>query len=133
MAKPKKLIQTRMHTGMQPHERGNCFPAVIACIMGLDSAEDAIQVQELYDSGNWAWSLMQWLEERGWEWGSLNDHQYDGSFYLCSGNSPRGVSHVCIYQNGKLWHDPHPSGAGLLTEEFFEYLQPSKPKEDPNG
>jgi hypothetical protein len=33
--------------------------------------------------------------------------------YLASGKSSRGVDHIVIYQNGKLLHDPHPSGEGL--------------------
>lgn len=42
-------------------------------------------------------------------------------FYLASGDSLRGVSHVVIYQNDKLYHDPHPSQTGLVEGTIYEY------------
>lgn len=47
-------------------------------------------------------------------------------FYTASGESPRStpenyVTHICIYQNGKLYHDPHPSQAGLVEGTIYEY------------
>lgn len=120
----KKLIQTRLHSETQ---RGNCFPTVIACFMDLDSAEDVIQIQEHYDDDKWLWKLLNWLNERGWEMGTLHDgHLQTGEYYLVTGKTSRGTRHVCIYQNGELFHDPHPSGEGLITEENFEYLEYEK-------
>jgi lysozyme family protein len=121
---PKRLLQTRLYRGQAKEERGNCLPAVIACFLHLDSAEDAIQIQEYYDRDDWHIFLFEWLNGRGWDMGTMPSHVYDNTFYLVSGLSPRGVNHICIYQNGKLWHDPHPSGDGIKTEEYFEYLEP---------
>ncbi len=42
-------------------------------------------------------------------------------FYLASGTSLRNVSHIVIYQNGKLYHDPHPSQTGLVEGTIYEY------------
>lgn len=47
-----------------------------------------------------------------------------GKFYFVSGPSPRGVSHVTIWQNGLMVHDPHPSRDGILELEQFEYIRP---------
>lgn len=44
-------------------------------------------------------------------------------YYLVSGKSKRGVSHVCIYRAGILQHDPHPTGEGIETEEIFEVIE----------
>ncbi len=122
----KKLIQTRMHDSMKPEERGNCFPTVIACIMGKDSPEDVIQIQEHYkevDEDNlWIDILMKWLLDHGYEWHGLNDHLHDNTFYLVTGKTERGTVHICIYQNGKLFHDPHPSNKGLVEILNFEYI-----------
>lgn len=122
----KKLIQTRLHTSMKKEERGNCFPTVIACIMDMNSPEDVIQIQEYYkeerEDDNWVVILTQWLTDKGYEWGSLNGHQSDGSYYLVTGKTKRGVVHICIYKDGKLYHDPHPSGKGLETIMHYEYL-----------
>lgn len=114
-----KLIQTRLKTESQ---RGNCFATVIACFLDLNSPEDVIQIQEHFE-GEWIELLLNWLSERGWDIGTLQGHQHDGSFYLVSGKTIRESSHVCIYQNGKLWHDPHPDQNGLIEEVNFQYLE----------
>jgi len=116
----RKLTQTRLHN--PPEVLGNCFPAVIACFLDLDSPEDAIQIQEEYNDEDWVTILDDWLIERGFEIIQINGHQNDDSYYLVTGMSPRGVNHVCIYQNGELYHDPHPSGDGLLNENNFETI-----------
>lgn len=45
-----------------------------------------------------------------------------GKYYLVSGDSPRGVKHICIYQDGKLIHDPHPTGEGIINHLWFEKI-----------
>ena len=123
---PLRLIQTRLKTGETPEERGNCLPTVIACMMHVTNPEEVFQVQLHFDNHGWFLLLHDWLTKQGWEMGNLYNHQMDGSYYLVTGPSPRGnnIWHICIYQNGKLWHDPHPSGDGVLEEICFEYLQP---------
>ena len=121
----RKNLQTRMHTGNEPKQRGNCYPAVISCIMDLDSAEDVFQVQEHYHKEDW-WDLMwNWLIEKGFEPITIKEHLFDDSFYFVSGQSPRFPkgNHICIYQNGKLYHDPHPDGTGIFTEKYFTILE----------
>lgn len=124
----KKLIQTRLHISMKKGERGNCFPTAIACIMDMDSPEDVIQIQEYYkedendEDNNWMVVLNQWLFDKGYEWGGLSGHQSDGSYYLVTGKTERGTVHVCIYKDGELYHDPHPSNKGLETIMAYEYL-----------
>jgi hypothetical protein len=108
-------------------ERGNCFPACIASLMDKKSINDVIQIQEYYDSDEWVDILLKWLNDNGYDWYGIKGHsQVKDEFYLVSGKSPRfhDVSHICVYQNGKLYHDPHPDGTGLLTEEYFEVIEP---------
>jgi hypothetical protein len=127
----KALKQTRVlrinKESMTP-VRGNPLATIVACFLDLDSPEDAIQIQEHYDSGEATWVLVlsYWLEERGWDWGIQGDHKYDGSYYITYGVSPRGETHACIYQNGVLHHDPHESGDGLMEESHFEYIRRNK-------
>lgn len=118
----RKLQQTRLHN--PPEIQGNCFPTVIACFLDLDSPEDVIQIQENYTESDWNVKLYNWLEERGWIWRAMDGHLYDDSFYMVIGKTERfpNINHVCIYQNGKLYHDPHPEGNGLITEEIFETI-----------
>lgn len=123
---PLKLIQTRLRTGNLPEERGNCLATAIACMMDINDPELVFQTQLYFDSSDWATQLHEWITIKGWEMGDLVGHQYDNSFYLVTGVSPRdkNIFHICIYQNGNLWHDPHPSRDGILTNQFFEYLVP---------
>ena len=117
----KKLQQTRLHN--PPKVLGNCFPTVIACFLDLNSPEDVIQIQENYKEEDWNSKLQKWLLEKGWEWKKISGHLFDESYYLVIGKTNRGnASHVCIYQNGKLYHDPNPCNEGLLTEDYFEIL-----------
>lgn len=118
----KKLIQTRLHLPDQG-QIGNCFATVIACLLGLKSAEEVIQIQEYYEDDNWSTILTDWLNQRGWSWVQISDHLKNDNYYLVIGESPRGVSHVCIYKNGELYHDPHPSGEGLVNEKYFELIE----------
>ena len=126
----KKLIQTRMYVGPESEEpinqRGNCFPTVIACIMDKDSPEDVIQIQESYDlpDDEWVSILYVWLFEQGYDWENIRGHLYDDRFYLVTGRTIRGTVHVCIYQNGSLFHDPHPSGAGLTDILSYCTIEP---------
>lgn len=121
----KKLQQTRLHN--PPKILGNCFPTVIACFLDLNSPEDVIQIQEKYKEEDWNNQLQKWFLERGWEWKKINGHLFDDSYYLVIGKTNRGnASHVCIYQNGKLYHDPNPCNEGLITEEYFEIILEKK-------
>lgn len=119
--------------------RGNCFAAAIASIMEVPITE-VPNVETLFDVKNVSWhAVMQaWLEDKGYRL-SDNDsfkrayHDEDrelntfdarychNQYYLVSGMSPRGVSHVCIYQNGKMVHDPHPTREGIDEKTFSRF------------
>ena len=124
----KKLIQTRLYDSMKSKESGNCFPTVIACIMDLNSPDDVIQIQEHYKDDEeeedhaWIDVLMDWLTEKGYEWYGLTEHLTSEQYYLVTGKTIRGTVHVCIYFKGELYHDPHPSGAGLTEILNYEYI-----------
>jgi hypothetical protein len=114
----RKLQQTRLHT--PPNVLGNCYPTVVACFLDLDSPEDVIQIQEKYSEKNWEELLKIWLQSRGWACKKLNGHLNDDSFYTVTGSTSRGTTHICVYKNGSLYHDPHPSNEGLISEVLFE-------------
>ena len=114
----RKLEQTRLHN--PPESIGNCFPTVIACFLDLDSPEDVIQIQEKYKEDDWNIQLYNWLQDRGWGLETIEGHKFDDTYYTVTGDTVRGNSHICIYKNGKLHHDPHPSQDGLITEKVFE-------------
>jgi hypothetical protein len=40
-----------------------------------------------------------------------------GEVVFVVGKSVRGVMHQVLYRDGQLWHDPHPSRAGIIAPE----------------
>lgn len=130
--------------------RGNCFAAVVASILEIPIDEvPNVEVLFFLDGNRkfyWSEVMQTFLNGKGWE--LCNDYRYavlhdenfgisENSFYnkeqsleyckdkyyLVSGKSKRGVYHVCIYRNGLLVHDPHPTKEGILTFENFETLE----------
>ena len=117
------LIQTRLHDP-ENGVLGNCYPTVIACLLDKESPEDILQIQEQYSNEDgWFDIWLDYLEGLGYYLTNPSGHLFDDSIYMVSGKTERGTFHVCLYRNGELLHDPHPSGKGLITEEDFEFLQ----------
>lgn len=106
--------------------RGNCWQTVLASLLDLplDAVPHFVDLHDRKGVDWWQFSI-NWLWYRGYEMFRLNGHLYNDEYYIVSGKSPRGdYYHVVIYQNGKLFHDPHPDGTGVLTEEDFEVIRP---------
>jgi hypothetical protein len=105
---------------------GNCFPACIASILELRLDE----IPKLQDMGsNWFPVLWDFLISRGFTCFGTGRKEEVGSYrkgvdgyYIVNGKSPRGFKrgHSVVFYEGKLVHDPHPSGLGLLDiRDFF--------------
>ena len=144
------VIQTKMVVKNSKGEmivRGNCLAACIASLLELPITE-VPNVETLYGiDDNYYWEVLwRWLGHLGYELSTderfkcfhqnFEDKNFGGidhsqalidelkdKYYLVYGKSPRGIQHVCIYQNGKLVHDPHPTKEGILTQEYFESLE----------
>lgn len=120
-----KHIQTKMHTD---GVTGNCWPTAIACI--LECRIDQVpNIEELFSVPEmpWYWILKEWLNFKGYEYiDNLPKEFYSTytGYYFVTGKSPRGdFNHIVIYKDGKMVHDPHPSGDGILTEDLFEHIE----------
>lgn len=121
----KEVSQTKLHDP-KGIRNGNCFAAVVASLLELD-IEDVPNVETLFDLPDnhvWAEVMTRWLSHHGHEWHSINrEDVVTDELYLVVGKSPRGVTHVCIYKNGVMVWDPHPSRSGLITEDRFEVIK----------
>lgn len=130
-----RVMQTTFGGGDDPEldNRGDCFPACLASLLGLDSADGIPRWYGADTTGdaeaNW-WAIVRWLQARGlsilaWEW-PANDHMVRtlaGAVVIVSGVSPRfrdGLHAVLgqVRADGtlKLLHDPHPSGDFIVGE-----------------
>ena len=106
----KPIDQTKLY-----FPNGNCLAASLASILELQLSEVPEFEKWKEDTEEWWWELNKWLEEIGFtllQWSDGNPSWLPG-YYLVSGISERGISHIVVYQNGKMVHDPHPSKTGL--------------------
>lgn len=113
-------------------QRGNCFTAVLASLLELPLAAVPNFVEiDVLGGPNWWWLFHKYIESF-----------YDGrkiikcfpksppsnKFYTIGGLSSRAteinpIHHIVIFKNGKMVHDPHPNGGGLLTQETSWYIE----------
>jgi len=132
--------------------QGNCFAAAVASIMELPITE-VPNVETLFDVDDSMWNnvMIAFIRSKGWdysvddrykvfhpdlhhtlrcpaerdwdEWVNELKEQLKDKYYLLTGNSPRGFNHVCIYQNGIMVHDPHPTRDGINSFIYFETIE----------
>lgn len=122
-------------------QNGNCFAAVISSITEIP-IEQLPLIEETFERDDWHISLFGFLMQRGWIWRGGPEFKWFYGLgrmpeyitmamvkdrpYLVTGKTERfegQINHVCIYVNGELYHDPHPSGAGLTTLEDYEVIE----------
>jgi hypothetical protein len=108
-----------------------CWAACIATITGIPL--DALDQSFAADAGS------EWFDENGTN--LYNDmqnklrthgwrlfHTYGAiprGYAIACGTSPRELYHAVVVKDGELWHDPHPSRAGLLHVQEYQYLMPT--------
>jgi len=95
---------------------GDCFPACVASVLHIDLEE--IPLFSLKSLGLQVDEANEWLEVRGLSlhlWPANHEPPKD-QYYLVRGASPRykGHYHMVVGKNGKIVHDPHPDGRGIV-------------------
>ncbi len=98
---------------------GNCFAACVASIIELPITE-VPNVEVLFDLPDSLWFevMGKFLESKGFELYTSNTPPEQG-YYIANGVSPRGILHSCVYHNGELVWDPHPSHEGITSEKYY--------------
>jgi len=124
--------QTIFGNGTDGQTRGNCFSTAIACILDLPVEE----VPHFCLSDDWRGITNVWLKDYGLFYLDVGvpadmraEHIFEfAGYHVISGQGPRGYRHSVVGRAGKIVHDPHPSGDGLLTEEEYGFLIPVAPR-----
>lgn len=115
----RRILQTKFGA-----EEGNCFAACLASLFPVE-LED---VPDFYaEAGNaWYSAFVVWCRQFDVIPVMISLDSADpglrGVYYLIGGMSPRGLMHSVIGLNGKMVHDPHPSGDGVLAVEDLTYF-----------
>jgi len=106
-------------------EQGNCFAACIASLLEVN-IEDVIHFPP-GTASDWRMIINEWLSEYGLFYLELSlpgdardEHVKYWGWHIISGLSPRGTHtrHAVVGYQGKTVHDPHPSRAGLIGDDF---------------
>lgn len=107
---------------------GNCLQAAMATLLDLPLTGVPHFVGDAWANGEPSWWVRwyQWCYAQGLEL-TRGGNPEPGEYYLGSGPSPRDPanrSHVAVYRDGHLVHDPHPSNAGVVAVEFVHLVRP---------
>lgn len=143
-------------------QNGNCWASAIASILELPLSEvPNFEIWFQWEDGIWWYLTLLFLNKKGYHLEYNNhfrvfhfteDEYYNwceenkvepgvyelikeslkDQYYFISGLSPRGVSHVTIWQNGNMVHDPHPTREGILELKSFEHIRPLTKEEIDN-
>lgn len=107
-----------------PTRQGNCVSACVATYLGVPLEAvphfveyDGATVDGTPGGTGWWWMLLGYMAGHRGLWPvDLDDVDQGerGELLFVAGPSERGVLHQVLYRDGRLWHDPHPSRAGLL-------------------
>jgi hypothetical protein len=147
---PVQQTKVSTHDGKT---HGNCFAACVASL--LEVGIEKVPAFEDSESGEWFQWLWDLLRSNGYEvhgcrylgnrkdggvqdWPANADELNIGpgvdGCYIVGGASPRGFvrGHCVIYKDGRMIHDPHPSGAGLNDLQEIYLIQRSD-CEDPHA
>lgn len=133
----RRVKQTKLGgTTAPPEERGNCYPACLASLIGTVELEDIPNFfasdEPVLDQWN---AVTDWLHSKGlsqmtFNWSEFKEHlpnyrrTLKDSLLVFSGKSPRGdYSHAVVGRltdtGWELVHDPHPSDQGIVGEPEF--------------
>jgi hypothetical protein len=127
-------------------EIGDCWAACVATMLGCDISivPEALRLEK-DDDLRWvayqkflagfnlrplSWNFDAYTEDMMAQfWKAMGD-----VLIHVGGKSPRGDwDHAVVYQKGKLFHDPHPSGDGVKGVKTIEFWLPIDPMKTPMG
>jgi len=111
---------------------GNYFEACIASIFEID-----LKDVPNFHGEKWFTDFWEWLKVHGYtSYGSLCNEKiedYEGGvdgYFIIVGESPRGKhikgGHAVVYKNGKMVHDPHPDGTGVVSIKYIMSIEKDK-------
>lgn len=97
---------------------GNCVQAATATMLGLDLHK----VPNFIEYDNWFPVWRNWLAKQGYAVVGYKGHFHFEGYSFAIGTTYRkeDVLHMVILHNGELFHDPHPTLAGIV--EIVETL-----------
>lgn len=117
----KRIYQTRFGAD------GNCLAACIASLLECPLAAVDFSCSE--DPDGWDELVRAKVARFGMDFLHIGGRAFKlyGAarvLYIAHGPSPRGRRHAVLHRAGRLVHDPHPQGGGILQLEQVSFLVP---------
>ena len=122
-------------------ETGNCGEACVASILEIELAEIPMlhNPDNGQDAHTYCKNLRDFLADFGLSYIDVSMAEgYDPKDFfkdcwvIATGPSPRGTEewhkHAVVWKNGKIIHDPHPSGDGLKEIDMYGIFIEKNPK-----
>lgn len=121
------IDQTSLSTLSEP-KRGNCVQAAVASILEFD-INDVPNFIAITEPQEWGLHFRKFFQQHGITALRISGDFITDGYYLAVGNTNRSddVLHMCVYFDGELAHDPHPSKAGLTKITDVYLLIPHDP------
>ena len=114
----KPIKQKNIHNP----EKGIQGDCLRACICSLLEISDE-GVPNFVEDKQYPVQLVNFLKEKGFRLRWVEEEPKDIEYYMAFGTGPRGFRHAVIYSKGKLVHDPHPEGGGLMLPDLYVLLE----------
>lgn len=100
----------------------DCLVCCLSWVLGLPYEEVPHFVRDF--GGMWMEELREWLDDRGLEIVSMDNHWPRKGVYLADGWTDRETSHMTVWRGVEMVFDPHPSRAGLTNVRRTYWLMP---------
>lgn len=106
-----------------PGVRGNCTRAAVATLLGLPLWQ--VPMFELHPH---QFPVMRdFFADLGFDLVTYEPARFMTGLTLVCGKSVRGNYHMVVYEGDRLFHDPHPSRAGLVEVDWSHSIIPHYP------
>lgn len=114
----RKVYQSILHSD---NAVGNCLQACVATILELPI--ELVPHFVARRKADWFDKMNEWLLEKAGVYcmniGESSNVPPPIGYSILNGKSSRGNMHSVVALNGKLFHDPYPSGEGLITKSSY--------------
>ena len=102
---------------------GNCLAACLCSILEVPLDESL----RFHGDPAWQSRLREFMVRHG-SWVHFVDNILfpvtPRGVHVGGGPSPRGIAHACVFEDGRLIHDPHPSRLGIFRVERWYVIEP---------
>jgi hypothetical protein len=116
------VYQTRFRNDEPGALPGNCTQATLASIFELPL--DAVPDFRSDANGRQVEKIAAFARSQGYEYRVMPSALVypPKGYHTISGVSPRGVRHLVVGYNGKIVHDPHPEGGGVVIDKYGFFI-----------